>query len=51
MSGGGSAVSLPKEKRDALLASIRPKWDAELDKTCGKETSDKIRALLAKHQQ
>ncbi|WP_282609514.1 TRAP transporter substrate-binding protein DctP [Pelagibius sp. Alg239-R121] len=51
MNGGGSAISLSKEKRDELLASIQPQWDEELDKTCGKQTADKIRALLAEHTQ
>ncbi|UWQ75823.1 C4-dicarboxylate ABC transporter substrate-binding protein [Leisingera sp. M658] len=51
MNGGGSARSLTTEEKEALLASIVPQWDEELDNTCGKETADKIRALLAKHQQ
>lgn len=51
MNGGGSARSLTSEERDALLASVKPLWDEELNKTCGVETADKIRALLAEHQQ
>ncbi|KLN61729.1 C4-dicarboxylate ABC transporter substrate-binding protein [Kiloniella spongiae] len=51
MKGGGSARSLTEEERDMLLASIQPFWDKELTNTCGKETADKIRALLAKHRQ
>lgn len=50
MKGGGAAVSIPKEKTDALIASVRPQWDEELDKTCGKEMADKIRALIAKYE-
>lgn len=50
MKGRGSAVSTTKEETDRLIASVRPQWDEELDKTCGKETSDKIRALIAKYE-
>ena len=50
MNGGGSARSLTSEESDALLASVKPLWDEELNKTCGVETADKIRTLLAKHQ-
>ena len=49
MNGGGSAVSITKDERDQLLASIKPQWDAELDKTCGVPTANKIRALLSKY--
>lgn len=49
MNGGGSARALTKEESAALLASVQPQWNEELDKTCGVETADKIRAVLEKH--
>ncbi|WP_108816643.1 TRAP transporter substrate-binding protein DctP [Loktanella sp. Alg231-35] len=49
MNGGGSARSLSAEESAALLASVQPFWDEELNNTCGVETADKIRALLAEH--
>ena len=49
MKGGGAAVSIAKDERDRLLASVQPKWNAEMDATCGKEMGDKLRALLAKY--
>ncbi len=51
MNGGGSARSLSADESAALLASVKPFWDEELNKTCGVETADKIRALLAQHAQ
>ncbi len=49
MKGGGAAVSLSDEKRDALIAGVQSKWDVEVDAACGKPLADKVRALFAKY--
>jgi TRAP-type C4-dicarboxylate transport system substrate-binding protein len=49
MQGGGSAVTLPPEKRAALIASVSDGWNAQVDEACGKELGDAYRALMASH--
>ena len=49
MKGGGAAVSISKEQRDALIADVEAKWRAEVDTACGPELANEIRALFAKH--
>lgn len=50
MKGGGAAVSITTEQRNALLAEIEPKWAAEVDAACGPELAGQLRALFAKHR-
>lgn len=49
MKGGGSAVSISKAERDALIAEVEAKWRSEVDAACGPELANEIRALFAKH--
>lgn len=49
MQGGGAAVSISDEQRKSLLASVKPKWDEEVDKACGAELAGSIRSLLESH--
>ena len=49
MKGGGAAVSISKDQRLKLIASVQSTWDKEVDKACGVELADKVRALFAKH--
>ena len=49
MKGGGSAVSITKAERDALIAEVEAKWRSEVDAACGPELANEIRALFAKH--
>lgn len=50
MKGGGAAVSISTDQRNALLAEIEPKWAAEVDAACGPELAGKLRELFAKHR-
>lgn len=50
MKGGGAAVSITTDERNALLAEIEPKWAAEVDAACGPELAGQLRALFAKHR-
>ncbi|MDO8883307.1 TRAP transporter substrate-binding protein DctP [Pseudotabrizicola sp.] len=50
MSGGGAAVSISTEERNALIAEIEPKWAAEVDAACGPDLAGKLRDLFAKHR-
>ena len=50
MQGGGAAVSLSDDKREELIAEVQPKWDEEVNKACGQELADKIRALYSEHK-
>jgi len=47
MQGGGSAVSISDEQRASLIASVKDKWDAEVDAACGAGLAGEIRDLLA----
>tara|TARA_R110002094_G_scaffold137651_1_gene129200 strand:- start:3081 stop:4073 length:993 start_codon:yes stop_codon:yes gene_type:complete len=47
MQGGGSAVSISDDQRAALIASVKGKWDVEVDAACGADLAGNIRDLLA----
>ncbi|MBE0412762.1 TRAP transporter substrate-binding protein DctP [Yoonia sp.] len=47
MQGGGSAVSIAKNQRASLIASVKDKWDPTVDAACGADLAGDIRALLA----
>ncbi len=49
MAGGGQAVSIPQEQREALIASVKDKWDVTVNEACGPELAGEIRALFASH--
>ena len=49
MQGGGSAVSIPDDRRAELIASVQGTWDAEVDTACGTELAGQFRTLLAQH--
>jgi TRAP-type transport system periplasmic protein len=49
MKGGGAAVSISRDARNALIAEIAPKWAEEVDAACGPELAGQIRALFAQH--
>jgi TRAP-type C4-dicarboxylate transport system substrate-binding protein len=49
MAGGGQAVSIPEDKRQALIASVKDKWDETVNEACGAELADQVRDLLASH--
>ncbi|ANG64664.1 C4-dicarboxylate ABC transporter substrate-binding protein [Marinobacterium aestuarii] len=49
MKGGGSAVTISKDKRLSLINGVQSKWDQEVDAACGKPLADKVRSLFAKH--
>jgi len=49
MRGNGSAISISAAQSKALVASVRPEWDKVVDKACGRDLADKIRALFAQH--
>lgn len=46
MMGGGSAVSLPREKRQALVSAAQQQWNTTVDNDCGPELSGQVRALF-----
>lgn len=50
MKGGGSAVSITRAERTAMIAEIEEKWRAEVDAACGPELAGQIRALFARHR-
>ncbi len=49
MAGGGQAVSIPDDKRAALIDSVKGKWDEKVDEACGAELAGQVRDLLASH--
>ena len=49
MRGGGAAVSIPQDKRMALIDSVQGKWDETVDAACGPELAGKVRALFAQY--
>ncbi len=49
MKGGGAAVSIPQDKRMALIDSVQGNWDKEVDAACGAELAGKIRDLFEEH--
>jgi TRAP-type transport system periplasmic protein len=46
---GGTVTNLPPAQRKAMVDSIAAKWKTEVDKDCGIEMADKVRALFSKH--
>jgi len=40
-------VSISDEQRASLIASVKDKWDVEVDNACGAELAGSIRDLLA----
>lgn len=51
VSEGGSEVTLPGEKSAELIASVKGKWDEEVNAACGDELAGNIRGLLESHAQ
>ena len=49
MKGGGAAVSIPQDKRMALIDSVQSTWDQQVDEACGAELAGEIRDLFAEH--
>ncbi|MFN7003463.1 MAG: TRAP transporter substrate-binding protein DctP [Roseinatronobacter sp.] len=50
MKGGGAAVSISRDERNAMISEIAAKWAEEVDAACGPELANQIRALFAQHQ-
>jgi hypothetical protein len=46
---GGTVTNLPPAQRKAMVESIATKWKTEVDKECGVDMANKVRALFAKH--
>lgn len=46
MKGGGSAVSLTKQKRTALVTDVQSKWNAVVDTDCGPELAGQVKSLF-----
>lgn len=46
---GGTETNLPGEKSAELIASVKDKWDTEVDTACGADLAGNIRSLLASH--
>lgn len=49
MKGGGSAVSLPQERRQQLVGNAQETWNKTVDQDCGPELSKKIHALFKEY--
>lgn len=50
MRGGGAAVSISPDERNAMIAEIEAAWAGEVDAACGPELAGQIRALFASHR-
>ena len=46
---GGTVTNLPPAQRKAMVESISNKWKAEVDKECGADMANKVRALFSKN--
>lgn len=46
MKGGGSVVSLTKEKRTALVTDVQAKWNKVVDTDCGPELAGQVKTLF-----
>lgn len=46
---GGTVSALPAAKRQQMVDTIAAKWRVEVDKDCGPDLSNKVRALFAKN--
>ena len=51
MKGGGSAVSLPLEQRQALVSAAQQQWNPTVDQDCGAELAGQVRALFNQYAQ
>lgn len=50
MRGGGAAVSISREERNAMISEIEALWASEVDAACGPDLAGQIRALFAQHR-
>jgi TRAP-type C4-dicarboxylate transport system substrate-binding protein len=48
---GGTETNLAPEKSAELIASVKDKWDVEVNAACGDELAGSIRSLLESHAQ
>lgn len=46
---GGTVTTVPAAQRNAMAESIATKWRGEVDKSCGIDQANKVRALFAKY--
>ncbi|MFN9448843.1 MAG: TRAP transporter substrate-binding protein DctP [Rubrivivax sp.] len=46
---GGTVTNLPAAQRRAMVDSIAAKWKTEVDKECGADMANKVRALFSKN--
>lgn len=46
---GGTVTNLPPAQRRAMVDSIAAKWKTEVDKDCGIDMANKVRALFSKN--
>lgn len=46
---GGTETTLSTEKTAELISSVSDQWKTEVDTSCGPETADKFRELMAQH--
>lgn len=46
MMGGGSAISLPRDQRQALVGNAQQQWNVTVDQDCGPELSGQVRSLF-----
>lgn len=46
---GGTVTNLPPAQRKAMVDSIAAKWTPEVDKECGADMANKVRALFSKN--
>lgn len=46
---GGTVTKVPASQRKAMADAIATKWKPEVDKSCGMDQANKVRALFAKH--
>lgn len=49
MMGGGAAVSLPRNKRQALVGGAQQQWNTTVDQDCGPELSKQVRDLFSEY--
>ncbi len=49
VAAGGTEENLSVETSNALIATVKDKWDATVDEACGAELAGKVRDLLASH--
>lgn len=49
MMGGGAAVSLPRNKRQALVGGAQQQWNTTVDQDCGPDLSKQVRDLFSEY--